>query len=364
MHPGRQGRPRDAHGGGLYAISAKTKVKDDAYKLFSHMLTSENQDYYAQRGTFPSRQSVVKTFNQADPNQPPKSIAVVGENFSKYVRYWPVATTWEESSKAWDSIMQKAVLGEVDRSGGPRRLQAEVRQAAARSTRRWHEVQARSVNFRQREAAEGYLFLLPNIVGVLTFVAFPVVAAIYLSFTDWNLLRGGSFVGLENYQSLLFDDPLFRKVVSNTVLVRRRHGAGLARYRAGAGGRARTRRSAASPSSGSLYFLPVVLFVAVALVWRWLYDPSFGLINTFLGVSASPGRPGSARPRWALPAIVIMTSGARRLLRADLPGRAAGHPGAPPRGGRGRRRERPAAVLARSRCRCSRRRPSSSSSSP
>jgi multiple sugar transport system substrate-binding protein len=98
---------------GLYAISAKTKVKDDAYKLFSHMLSSENQDFYAQRGTFPSRQSVVKTFNQADPNQPPKNIAVVGENFSKYVRYWPVTTTWEESSKAWESIMQKAVLGEV-----------------------------------------------------------------------------------------------------------------------------------------------------------------------------------------------------------------------------------------------------------
>ena len=63
------------------------------------------------------------------------------------------------------------------------------------------------MNFRQREAAEGYLFLLPNIVGVVTFVAFPVAAAIYLSFTDWNLLRGGSFVGLENYQTLLFDDP-------------------------------------------------------------------------------------------------------------------------------------------------------------
>jgi multiple sugar transport system substrate-binding protein len=97
----------------LYCIAAKTKVKDDAYKLFAHMLSSETQDYYAQRGTFPSRQSSVKTFNEADASKPPKGIKLVGDNFAKNVRYWPVTTTWEESSKAWDSIMQKAVLGEV-----------------------------------------------------------------------------------------------------------------------------------------------------------------------------------------------------------------------------------------------------------
>ena len=50
-------------------------------------------------------------FVHADASKPPKGIKLVGDNFAKNVRYWPVTTTWEESSKAWDSIMQNAVLG-------------------------------------------------------------------------------------------------------------------------------------------------------------------------------------------------------------------------------------------------------------
>jgi multiple sugar transport system permease protein len=163
------------------------------------------------------------------------------------------------------------------------------------------------VNFRLREAAEGYLFLLPNIVGVLTFVAFPVVAAIYLSFTDWNLLRGGSFVGLENYQTLLFDDPLFRKVVSNTVLyVVGTVPASLAIALALA--IALNQKIRGMVFFRSLYFLPVVSStVAVALVWRWLYNPSFGPVNAFLGVFGIPGPPWLGSTAWALPAVAIMT---------------------------------------------------------
>jgi multiple sugar transport system permease protein len=163
------------------------------------------------------------------------------------------------------------------------------------------------LNFRQREAAEGYLFLLPNIFGVLAFVAFPVAAAIYLSFTNWNLLRGGSFVGLENYETLLFDDPLFRKVVGNTVLyVVATVPASIVLAIALAV--ALNQKLRGVVLFRSLYFLPVVSStVAVALVWRWLYNPSFGPINAFLETIGLQGPPWLGSTAWALPAVAIMT---------------------------------------------------------
>jgi len=163
------------------------------------------------------------------------------------------------------------------------------------------------VSFRQREAAEGYLFLLPNIVVVVVFLLFPVVVAVVLSLTDWNLLRGGDFVGLDNYQTLLFGDDLFLKVLRNTVfyvvgtvpaiivislllaLALNQKINGVVFFR-------------------SLYFLPVVSStVAVALVWQWLYNPTFGPINAALSAVGIPGPPWLGSTRWALPAVIIMT---------------------------------------------------------
>jgi len=73
------------------------------------------------------------------------------------------------------------------------------------------------VSARGREAAEGYLFLLPNILGVLVFVpSRPVGDLPFVHGLEPAARR--SFVGLDNYQTLISDDPLFRKVVGNTVL--------------------------------------------------------------------------------------------------------------------------------------------------
>ena len=158
-----------------------------------------------------------------------------------------------------------------------------------------------------REAMWGYLFLLPNILGFLVFTLGPVLASLYISLTEWNAITAPEFVGLAHYGRLVFKDETFRKVLVNTVyftgvsvpvsavislalaILLNQKLRGLLIYR-------------------TVYFLPVVSsMVAVALVWQWLYNPEFGLINEFLWSIGLPAPKWLASSAWAMPAVIIMS---------------------------------------------------------
>ena len=165
----------------------------------------------------------------------------------------------------------------------------------------------RRLSLARREAIAGYLFLLPNIVGFLIFTAFAVVASAVISLTSWDLLSSPEFVGLDNYVELLTNDPLFRTVVWNTIyftLVSVPASTVLALILAlvfNTGLRA-------IPLFRTAYFLPVITAtVVVALIWRWFYNPDFGILNYVLwrlGVDAPPN--WLASRTWAMPAVIIL----------------------------------------------------------
>ena len=73
------------------------------------------------------------------------------------------------------------------------------------------------LRWRPDQQWEGYLFLLPSFIGFLIFVAIPVVVSLLLSFVNWNLLRPPEFAGIANYVQLLTRDPVFWKVLRNTL---------------------------------------------------------------------------------------------------------------------------------------------------
>lgn len=160
---------------------------------------------------------------------------------------------------------------------------------------------------------EAYLFLLPSLLGFLLFVLIPVFVALGLSFFDWSLLSPAQFVGIDNYDYLLTRDPIFLKVLGNTlfftvtivplqlllglVIATALNQAveGLAFYRL-------------------IYFMPVVTtIVAGALVFQWLLNKDFGLVSAgiwrFNEISGIPVQPPDwlNDPRWAKPAVVILT---------------------------------------------------------
>lgn len=158
----------------------------------------------------------------------------------------------------------------------------------------------------RKETTTGYLFLLPALGGILVFILGPVVAAIALSFTKWDLLTPAKFIGLSNYQELI-QDPMFRKVMLNTFVFT---GAsvplslilslGLAL--------ALNQKIKGIVIFRTIYFLPVVSsMVAVSLVWRWLYNPNYGLLNYFLNLLHLPSINWLFSTTWAMPAVILMS---------------------------------------------------------
>ncbi len=159
-------------------------------------------------------------------------------------------------------------------------------------------------------AGTPYIFIAPSLVLLTIFFVIPVVTAFLMSFTDFDIyslanLHFARFVGLRNYTNL-FSDPLFWKAMFNTfyfLIV----GAPLTIFVALiAAVMLNSKLVKFKPVLRTGYFAPVVAtLVAVSVVWKYIYDPHFGLLNyalSFLGVSP---RDWLSDPFWAMPAIIF-----------------------------------------------------------
>jgi multiple sugar transport system permease protein len=167
-------------------------------------------------------------------------------------------------------------------------------------------VQARRTR-RSRYALTVLAFLLPSAIPLLLFVIGPMVAAAWISLNKWNLLSPMQFVGLDNYAKLL-SDPRTGDVFLHTLYYIAGYlplvyigGLALAlALNAGLKGRSFLR---------GVYFLPVVTsWIVVALVWRWLLNPSNGIVNTVLGFFGIAGPGWWTDPVWAMPSIILASA--------------------------------------------------------
>lgn len=157
------------------------------------------------------------------------------------------------------------------------------------------------------EERAAWLFLAPSLLLFAIFTAIPVISAFFISFTQWNLFNEVTWVGIGNYLELARDE-IFAKVLGNTayfVLVSVPVQIVLALLCA----LVLNRGIKGQTFFRVVYFLPVVTStVAAALVWAWLFNSNFGLINAALslvGVTDLPKWMGSTR--WAMPAIIIVS---------------------------------------------------------
>jgi len=159
----------------------------------------------------------------------------------------------------------------------------------------------------RKRAITGYLFLLPNFLGFAIFSIFPIGAALVLTFTDWDLASTPSFNGLANFGTML-KDSLFRQVLGNTIyytFVAVPTGVLLAFVLA----LMINRKMWGVLIFRVVYFAPqVTLVVAAALIWQWIYQPEFGLINYMLSLVGIQGPRWIYDSAWAMPAVIIMSN--------------------------------------------------------
>jgi len=158
----------------------------------------------------------------------------------------------------------------------------------------------------RRDPAWAAFFIAPSLIGFAAFVLFPVLFSLGLSTVEWNLLTPPVPVGLQNYV-LILHDPFFWRVMGNTVYYTAGTvlpGVALSLVLA----LALNRRLPGQVALRTVYFMPVISStVAVAMVWRWIYNTDFGLLNTALRWLGLAPIGWLTTTTWAMPAVILMS---------------------------------------------------------
>lgn len=152
-----------------------------------------------------------------------------------------------------------------------------------------------------------YLFLAPALLVILVFILYPMVAVVYYSFTDYNIVTPPQWAGIQNYRKLV-QDPIFWLALKNSLIyliatptliilsvmlaiIVNRKLPGIQVFRA-------------------LYYMPAVSgSIAIGITWRWLFDVNGGLVNGFLvplGILKEPVQ-WLAEPAYTLPIAMLLT---------------------------------------------------------
>jgi multiple sugar transport system permease protein len=158
----------------------------------------------------------------------------------------------------------------------------------------------------RREAIEGYLFIMPWLIGYLLFRLGPLLASLYLSFTNYSGSGSPKWIGLENYRYMLTEDPRFLDSLRSTTayvagylpaalvfgmaiaLLMNQKVRGILWFR-------------------SVYYLPAVTTgVAVALLWQFVFHKQYGVLNAILGWFSIPQIGWLVDPNVVMYAFIIM----------------------------------------------------------
>ncbi len=166
-----------------------------------------------------------------------------------------------------------------------------------------------SLEKRQMRAA--LWFLAPALILLLVFFFLPVIAGLLLGLTDFDIYAIGSpgnarFVGLDNY-TRLFTNDVFWRSLGNTMFFVLLGGPLSVAVSLGAAMLVDAKLTRLRPLFRTIYFAPVVTtLVSVAIIWRYLYHPRYGLLNHVLGLFGAGPIDWLGDPHWAMPAIVLL----------------------------------------------------------
>lgn len=162
------------------------------------------------------------------------------------------------------------------------------------------------IGFRRREAAWGWVFVLPAVLGLVFFQLGPVLASLYLSFTNYDIVSAPKWIGLANYERLAGVDQLYAKSLGITAyysllsiplsllvaylvaLLMNQKVRGISIYR-------------------TLWYLPSLVPATVnGVLWLWLLNRDFGPVNYFLRLAGLPAPAWLSDPAWTVPSLVLV----------------------------------------------------------
>jgi multiple sugar transport system permease protein len=157
-----------------------------------------------------------------------------------------------------------------------------------------------------RDTAAFFLFASPWLVGFILLTVVPMLSSLFISFTKWNVLSPPKWAGLGNYSTMI-NDPLFYKSLQVTfvytffsvpiniilsifvALLLNNKISGMRVFR-------------------TIFYLPAVVSgVVVSLVWLWMFNPEFGILNNLLKLIGIQGPKWVYDENWAIPSLILMS---------------------------------------------------------
>lgn len=151
----------------------------------------------------------------------------------------------------------------------------------------------------------GIVFILPQLISLVCLGIIPIVIAFVLSFFDWNGFSAPVFTGFQNFKAV-FTDPDTGIAIKNTLVYSVIYvpcsivlSLGLAMLLNKAWGKMFYR---------AVFFLPqIVTSVGIAVVWSWIYQPQFGILNMILRFFGIEGKEWLRDPSTAMGAVIVMS---------------------------------------------------------
>ena len=159
-----------------------------------------------------------------------------------------------------------------------------------------------------RDTLAGYLFIMPVILGLLIWTFGPMIASLYLSFTDYPLLKAPTFIGLRNYRDMFTEEYL--RVVQSLWITLLYAAMSLPLSLLGSLSAALllNQRLSGIRFFRTAFYLPTIVpGIAMVFIWGWLLNPEFGLVNATLVKLGLPTLRWLAEPETALPSLAALT---------------------------------------------------------
>lgn len=159
---------------------------------------------------------------------------------------------------------------------------------------------------KNRQRLNLYIFLSPWIVGFIIFTLYPIISSFFYSFTDYNIVNPPKFIGLQNFKDLMNDDLFFKSIKVTLYytflsvplqLILSLALALLLNQKIPYIGFFRT----------ALYLPSMVSGVVMSLLWLWIFNSEFGLLNYLLSLIGIDGPMWLMDENWAIPALILMS---------------------------------------------------------
>ncbi|UOE93568.1 sugar ABC transporter permease [Alkalihalobacillus sp. LMS39] len=156
----------------------------------------------------------------------------------------------------------------------------------------------------KKESRIAYLFILPMVIQFVIFTSGPMLYSMYISLTDWNILQSANFVGLSNYISIFTDSRFYQSLWNTGVYLL---GVPIGLFLSLIIAIWMNQGIRGTSIYRMVYYLPAISsIVAITILWQWIYNTDYGLMNYFLGFFGIDGPNWIGNEKYIKPAIIIM----------------------------------------------------------